>query len=302
MIDLHSHSTASDGNYTPKEVAIMAKDAGLYAMALTDHDVVSGFEEFKQELEGSSVMPIAGSEIGIEYKNLAAPEIIAMDIKNLAPYIELQTKLIKISNDTNRQRIEMLQKAGVDISWEDIEYHVNGMKRELVVLPHLSNALIEKGLATGKKDVAEKFLGIGAPGYLPKPSPSMKECIDFVLENGDVPILSHPGLYGISYKEAYDMIVEAKGYGLMGIEVFHPRHSKEAQQEYYKMAKELCLIPSGGSDFHGSKGSEMVVGKGIVDEEGNGNVYMPDIILDPIFNRNVPAESFFDALEKEIRI
>ncbi len=297
MIDLHTHSTASDGTYTPAEVAKKAKDMGLYAIALTDHDVVNGVEEFQAELAGSSTMGIAGSELGASYPGVDV-EIIAMDIKDLAPYLEREKKLLDIRNDANHQRIELLNKTGINITWEDVSIDEEGKVRELVGKPHLCEAIIKKGYAQTPEQVYKTMLGRGCPAYVLKKDPPMQETIEFIRDTGAVSIMAHPILSGLKGNDLYEYIKTAKDMGLMGIEVFHAKQSKEIQLEYLKIAEDLRLIASGGSDFHGDNHPEMKIGLGVVDENGKGSIDIPDMVLNPILERRQPANNFYKTLYK----
>lgn len=299
MIDLHTHSTASDGTFTPKELAQEAIKIGLSAIALTDHDVVNGVSEFTKELKNSNVIAIAGAELGAFYPNVEV-EVLAINIKDLNPYFEREQVLLQQREEVNHKRIELLQKAGMNITWDEVAFDENGKARDMVSKPHICEAILKKGYETDKEIVYKKILGKGGVAYVEKLDPPLKETIEFIVETGAVPILAHPVLTGLAGDELFEFIKMAQSFGLLGMEVFHSKQPRELQKSYLELAEELNLIVSGGSDFHGAAHPDIHLGKGALNKDGTYNVNIPDIVLAPILEANLPSKTFYQELQKYI--
>lgn len=282
MIDLHSHSTASDGQLSPSALVDKAVRIGLSALALTDHDVVSGLDEFQKQADlYPKFKAINGCELGA--KHYANIEIIALDIPDIAPFAEREKKLIDIRNNANKERLEKLASLGMKIDYDEIAFDENGKVRTLIGKPHIVDAMLKHGYISEHAEGYKKYLNKGCPAYVKKQDPDWKETISFIKENGAVAVLAHPRFTGLDGKDLFDAIAEMKQNGLDGIEVFHAEHSPDQMRQYFSIAKELNLIVSGGSDFHGMAHPETELGYGI-----GKNLNILDGVLDVIINRGQP--------------
>ena len=264
MIDLHSHSTFSDGSNTPAELVEMAHNIGLTALALTDHDSVNGCKEFQQAAQKyPDLLAINGCELNTNYQ--ADMEIIALNITDFEPYYAHQTVLIKYREEACLTRLEKLQKLGYKIEWENVVFDEHGNKRNVIVKPHIVNYLYATGQIPEKEMAYKELLGRGCPAYVEAKSPSVEETIDFIRQTGAVSVLAHPCLVKLNDNDLYNEISRLKKAGLQGIEVRHSEMSAADMKKYQSWADELGLLKSGGSDFHGQSahyGIELGVGKG----------------------------------------
>jgi len=264
MIDLHTHSTFSDGSNTPEELIENAHDIGLTAIALTDHDSVNGCTHLQSAAKKyPDLLAVNGCEFNV--KHPANMEIIALNIKNLEPYYERQSILSKYRNDACLARIEKLQKLGYRIKWEDVAYDENGNQRKTLAKPHIVNFLFKTGQINNKDTAYTELLGKDGTAYVEIEAPTVEETIDFIRQTGAVSVLAHPCLIKLNENDLYNEIIRLKKCGLQGMEVQHSDMSTEELKKYQNWADELNLLKSGGSDYHGYNahyGIKLGIGRG----------------------------------------
>ena len=293
MIDLHTHSTSSDGTYSPSELIEEACLIVLKALALTDHDVVDGLEEFQRAAQKHpELITVNGCELGVKFKTHV--EILALNIKDFAPYLERQEKLLEIRRQTNLKRIELLNKAGVPIRYEDVAFDEKGQKRNMVSQPHFAEWLLKNGFIQSEREAYTRFLGKECPAYVKKPDPDLEETIRFIADSGAVPSMAHPYLERLEKNELFELLKELKSYGLRGIECYHSDQTPEQTRLYLNMARDLGLLVSGGSDYHGKAHPDVHMGV------GKGNLNIPDMLLEPILENKLPSPAFYETLLKDL--
>ena len=293
MIDLHMHSTASDGTCSPTELVEKIASIGLKAAALTDHDVVDGCEEFVESASKLGIIAINASELSADYPRVPM-EIVALDIpkKNLSAFKERQKVMIEERFRIARERLYLLDKLGIHLEWEDIAYYENGKPRNQIGKPHIVEAMLKKGYIKGWDEGFDKYLNKGCPAHVIKKEPLFKDVISFVLDNGAVPVLAHPIHTKKEGKDLFNLLEDLKIHGLKGIEVFHSDHSAGLKNDYLQMIEVLNLISSGGSDFHGGAHPEVRIGV------GKGDLRVPDVVLDGIVDRITPTAGYYSELKK----
>lgn len=279
MIDLHTHSTFSDGTKTPTELIEMAHTIGLKAIALTDHDVIDGIEEFQKAAQKyPDLMAINGTELAVHHTvNI---EILALGIGDLTPYRHRQNELKDIRSQANEKRLKALQALGLDISWQDVAIDENGKPRALIGKPHFAQALFQKGYIRHPDEAYSKYLNKGCPAYVQRQNPTLKETIDFIRQTDAFAVLAHPILTGLNNTDLFELLKNLKSMGLQGVEVFHSDQSEEQSKTYFKMTQELNLIATGGSDYHGDIHPDVKLGT------GKGTLYISDALLTPFFQKN----------------
>lgn len=264
MIDLHSHSTYSDGSNTPEELVELAHSINLTALALTDHDTVNGCEPFQKAAKKyPDLLAINGSELNVNHP--ADMEIIALNITNLAPFYERQKMLIKNREDMCYARLEKLNKLGYKISWEDVAFDENHNPRSTLAKPHIVNFLYKTKQIESKEMAYKELLGEGCPAFVESNAPSVEETIDFIRESGAVAVLAHPCLIKLKGEALFNEIKRLKSIGLQGMEVEHSDMTPDEIKGFNQMAETLGLLKSGGSDFHGHNahyGIELGKGRG----------------------------------------
>jgi len=250
-IDLHGHSTASDGTYTPTQYVKHAKNLELSAIALTDHDTTDGLSEFTKEGAKLGIETIPGIEISSLYNNSIETHILGyfIDIENKS--IEKKLKGMQNSREErNKKMILKLQNFGIDISYKEWKEEAEG---KIVGRPHLATLLVKKNACKDLREAFNKFIGNTGLAYIPKEKKTAAEAVAFLRENNICPVLAHPAVYNIDTTELINMLIQLKEHGLVGIEVIHSEHSTKKFNKLLELAYRFKLFPTGGSDFHGEK-------------------------------------------------
>jgi len=245
LIDLHVHSTASDGTCTPEELLKKATDKGIEVLAITDHDTTNGVKGLPSFFKDMKV--IKGVEISAEFSGILHILGYGIDPNNKKinqTLAELQDYRLK----RNLIMIEKMKSHGFDITLEELK-EVGG--DELIGRPHFASLMIKKGYVDSYDEAFEKYLKKGALFYVDKKRLSPKEAIEMILEANGVPVLAHPYQTGLSSEKFESLVEELKGYGLAGIEVFYPYHTDEMIDFYLNIAKKYELVVTAGSDYHG---------------------------------------------------
>lgn len=277
MIDLHCHSTASDGTDTPTKIIEKAHTVGLTAIALTDHDVVDGLEEFQNAAAlYPNLRTINGTELAVAYPS-AEIEILALGFKDIIPFKERQIKLIQARDEAQLLRLECLKKEGIELTLDDLYLDENGNRRTVVGRPHIAQAMMKMGYVTTIQEAFDKYLKKGCPAYIPKQNPPLRETIEFIVANGAIASLAHPVHTKLEEDVLFNLLREMKDYGLQAMECYHSDHSPEQINKYLYMAEKLGLVSTGGSDYHGTIHPDIELGF------GKGNLNIPDQLLE-IFN------------------
>ncbi|MBF0200549.1 MAG: ribonuclease III [Desulfamplus sp.] len=263
MIDLHIHSSASDGSLSPSEILIMAQEAGLSAIAITDHDTIDGVRDAVESGIPHSLEFITGVEISahppVEYAESGSLHILGYGFSiydnGLTSLLE---KLKHARAERNPAIIEKLNQLGFPITMEDVSRFCRDGQ---MGRPHIARVMMEKGYVKSFDHAFDAFLGTGCPAYVDKFRLSAGESIKIIKEAGGVPVLAHPGIIkGLTSIE--NLISRLMGMGLGGIEVYHTDHSQEQTRLFEKIARKNGLVMTGGSDFHGAMKPEIVMGKG----------------------------------------
>lgn len=251
IIDLHIHSTESDGECTPKEIVQIAKKNNLDIIALSDHDTGSGIEEAIKEGKKLGIKVIPAIEFTANDESVKKMHILGynIDYKNK----ELQDIYKKCMKDVERKNAEFLNcinKIGANISFEDIS---KICKSKNIRKPVFAEILLEKGYVSNKEEVYEKYFFTEEFKNIKRENTdiSPKEVIEIINRFGGKAILAHPYSLGLRGLELENKIDELMSYGLKGMECFHSRQSNEQMIVYEKIAKDRNLIISKGSDFHG---------------------------------------------------
>jgi predicted metal-dependent phosphoesterase TrpH len=258
MIDLHIHSTASDGSLSPREVARAGKAAGLSIMALTDHDAASGVEDFLDETRKLGILGIPGIELSAEVP-LGQLHLVGLgfDYKDAT----LKSKFERMLNGRearNRLMLEAFQDHGINLTFEEVKAFAG---EDLVSRVHFAQALIKRGLVTDLADAFERYLGKGSLCYRDRLRYSPKECIEMVTAAGGMVIMAHPLSLTKDWVELEAAIVEFKGYGLRGIECFYSTYDTETTVGLLRLAKRHRLLASVASDFHGTPKPKIFLGQ-----------------------------------------
>lgn len=258
--DLHTHSTFSDGSNTPAEIVAMAKELNI-AVALTDHNTVSGLTEFLSEAERLSVTAVAGTELSTMCANVELHLLgLFISPENFHRVERLVKEFLVMKQISNLELIERLNAAGYEIEYSDVKKR---NPTENINRAHIAAELRDKGYVSSITEAFNTVLHEDAGFYVPPPRLDLFDAIRFLREIDAVPILAHP-LQELSSEELRAIIPEAIEAGLLGIEVFHSSYSEEQIASAIAICEEYGLLKSGGSDFHGSNKPDIsiAVGKG----------------------------------------
>ncbi len=252
-VDLHLHSTCSDGNSTPEEVVARAAALGLSTISLTDHDSVSGVAPAQKAGEAHGISVIPGSELSVQFEGL--------DIHVLAYFVDPENDLLieslTLYREERRNRAERiiarLNRMGIRIKFEQVLAKADGAS---IGRPHVADVLVEEGFCFSSNEAFNKYLGFGKSAYEQKYVMAPSEAIEVIHHAGGVAVIAHPILY-----RGDEMLPRLIGEGFDGIEVWHIKHKAEDSRRYGLLADKFGLLKSGGSDCHGDGRGEPVMGK-----------------------------------------
>ena len=265
-IDLHIHSTYSDGTYTPEEILKLASEKNLKAIALTDHDTLNGVYEAEKEAEKYGVEFIAGCEISATFNNTK--------IHVLGYFPEgITSEMISILEERRKRRhlrikkiCEQLQAAGIDICYEEV---VDDVEKDSPGRANVAEKMFAKGYVKSVADAFSGFLVKGKVGYVESVRITPKEAVEIIKRNNGMAYIAHLNQIKEDNETIFSLLCELKKYGLDGIEGYYTQYDDEQNELYRGFAKKLDLLLSGGSDFHGDIKPEVQLGVGY------GNLKVP---------------------------
>jgi predicted metal-dependent phosphoesterase TrpH len=260
FVDLHTHSTASDGSVAPSDVITAARRAGLTAIALTDHDTVAGIPDARAAAEEHGIEVVAG----VELSAVAHGQEIHILGLHLASLDTLEPALLDFRAARHVRAdamVQALSAIGIPLTLDAVLAQANGAA---VGRPHVARALIAGGWVRDLHDAFDRYIGAGRPAYVPKPRLAVDEAVALVHAAGGIAVWAHPGRDGI-----LDRIRSFVAQGLDGVEVRHPGHSAEDIARLGAIADALGLVPSGGSDWHGAREGPRLLGCMSVPAEWN---------------------------------
>ena len=250
-VDLHLHSTASDGLLAPAAVVAAARSVGLVAIALTDHDTIDGVAEARSAAAHDGIRLIAGIELSAE-EDADEVHVLGLHLDDLERLSERLRELRDARVVRARAIVDRLRELGAIISFNAVmAYSAGGA----VGRPHVARALIDAGLARDFRDAFDRYLGIGRPAYVPKRRLSAAEAIQLVHSAGGLAFWAHPGHCGSERR-----VRALADVGLDGLEVLHPSHSADEVPRLSALCDSIELLPTGGSDWHATPGTTRSLG------------------------------------------
>jgi predicted metal-dependent phosphoesterase TrpH len=253
-IDLHSHSTVSDGLDTPEALVRRMAGAGLGAFALTDHDTLQGLPEARAEAGRLGIELISGAEVSAEWGGQDDIHILALFVDEGN---ERFNAALEVRQAQRRTRGELMAKKLVEHGYAiDLDAIRQEVGDGVWGRPHLARALIKAGFAKDNNDAFDRFLGREHPWYVPTEKWKAPDVVSAIREAGGVSSVAH----AVWYKDAEGLIRALAPVGLDAIEVFHPDHGPDEERRFLALARELGLEPTAGSDFHGTPEGRKVPG------------------------------------------
>lgn len=257
--DLHTHSNASDGSYAPRDLVKLAAESGVTTLALTDHDTVSGVAEALDAGKEFGVTVIKGVEISIDF----SPGTMhvcgyGLDIEN--PVLQAGLNFVQEARrNRNPKIIEKLNALGLEITLDEVKA-VAGPDQ--VGRPHFAKVLIQKGFVKTAQEAFDKYLAKGAPAYMDKQRLPLDQAVAMIKAAGGVAVLAHPIQLKLnSWEEYRRKIIELKAAGIAGLEAFNSYQTDTENLQFYKIAKELDVLITAGSDFHGEPKPHVKLGQ-----------------------------------------
>jgi predicted metal-dependent phosphoesterase TrpH len=259
FVDLHCHSTASDGTLSPTEVIRLAKFNGLTALALTDHDTIGGVTEAAAEAKNLGIDFLPGIEISAEFTAHGTMHVLGYGVNPESQTLrELTETLIAGRDNRNPRIVAKLQELGVAITMEEVEKEAGG---QVVGRPHIAAILHRKGYVSSIKEAFNKYLAQGAPAYFDKERLTPKRALEMIRESGGLPVLAHAiQLRTENDGELERVVKDLIDIGLAGIEIYHSDHNEEWVQKCTTLADKYHLLKTGGSDFHGGNKTNINLG------------------------------------------
>jgi 3',5'-nucleoside bisphosphate phosphatase len=278
MIDLHVHSNFSDGTMTPEELVKLAKQTGLNAIALTDHDTTGGIERFTAACIAEGIRGVPGVEISADIEKGALHMLgyfIQPEDKKLIEFLRHVREGRDIRNQEIMRKLNIL---GMELTWDDIKGFA---KKDFVGRLHFAQALVARGYARDRSETFERWLSKGKPAYVERFRLSPEDSIRLIVGAGGLPVLAHPFTLKLNSQQLRDYVRKLRDIGLQGLEVYYPDHTTTQMREYGAIARDLEIIGTGGTDFHGASIGDVRLGA------GRGSLKVPDRVLDELMARLV---------------
>jgi predicted metal-dependent phosphoesterase TrpH len=260
MIDLHCHSTFSDGTNTPSEIVQKAVETELDAIALTDHDTTAGLQELHQSGQKYQIETISGIELAVSWYH-SSIHLTGLFINEQSDYLQNYLDSVKMNRyRRNEKIIDKLQNLGYPVTMEDWE---NEAKNEVPGRPHLATILVKNGLFPTTRSVFDQLIGNNMPGFVNRYQPSPQEGIKAIHEAGGLAFWAHPcAMQNRPYSALKKIGTTLKSCGLDGLETHYSHFTPQEQDNAERFAKQFNLLQSGGSDFHGENSVGVFLGVG----------------------------------------
>ena len=277
MIDLHTHSTASDGTLEPEALVELAAKKKLTAVALTDHDTVAGVPRAEAAGRRLGLEVVPGVEVSVEAEK-GAMHLLGYFVR---PQDELLREKLSQWCHSRQQRarrmVARLAELGFEISYAQVEELAGSAS---IGRPHVARVLMKARVVRSVDEAFERYLRRGRPAYVPRQMPEAAEAIALIRSAGGVPVLAHPATLWLKGAELEARVKALRAQGLEGIEIHWSGHTTRQRRELLALAKKLGLAVTGGSDFHGDNKPGIQLGSG-----RRGNVRLPEALLDALRQR-----------------
>ncbi len=261
-VDLHTHSNYSDGSDSPAQIVAAAEAAGLEAVALTDHDNLNGILEASAAADSNEVEFIPGVELSCEWPSGGMHVVVLWLEPGPGPLQDRLESLQEGRRQRNLELISKLQDLDVDISYDEVAREAGGSG---VGRPHFAAVMVDKGVVESIPEAFELYLAAGRPAYVERFRLPPAEAIELAQASGAVPIVAHPHTLGIAGSDLDAELRQLAGHGLVGLECYYPEYTPDTRLELVERARDVGLVPSGGSDYHGSYKPGLEIGRGYGD-------------------------------------
>lgn len=273
FVDLHVHSNASDGTFSPSQVVELAKNAGLDAFALTDHDTTAGVPEALEKGRDLNIGVIPGIEVSSSFDGTEI-HILGLFVNSDDPVLAAMLEKMRISRDRrNEKMLENLAADGISFTKEEL---CGDNPDTIITRAHIAHALVAKGICSGMDQAFKKYLQYGGRYCPQKEHLSPEEVVKTLISNGAFVALAHPFQYKFGDKKTEELIAHMADLGMKGLEVYHSSNNKLESMKLQEMAVRHHLLPTGGSDFHGGNKPDISIGT------GRGGLRVSSLLLEDI--------------------
>jgi len=250
MIDLHVHTTASDGQYTPTQIMEKAAEKNIKVMAITDHDTLDGIEEGRIAAKRLGITFVPGTELNINSPT-GEFHLLGLGFKRIAPSMQkILDDLILHRNQRNEEMISRIQDAGYDLTLEEMH---EDFPDTVLGRPHFAAELVKKGIVKHRQEAFNRYLAKGRPWHVERIGANLDEAIIAIKESGAVPVIAHPMSLYLSWGKMPDILKNYHERGVEGLEAFHPGARVTECLRLEELARKLGFFVTAGSDFHGEK-------------------------------------------------
>lgn len=250
MIDLHVHTTASDGQFSPSQIIQMAVDKGLSRIAITDHDTAAGLEEAKAAAQELKINFVAGTELNISFPT-GEFHLLGLGFTHISPSLnEIFEDLVKSRQERNENIISKMQKDGIQISLEEVQ---KDYPDTILGRPHFAAELVKKKVVKNRQMAFDKYLAKGRPWYVDRVGANLDQAIVAIKESGGLPVVAHPMSLYLSWGKLPETLQNFYERGVAGIEAYHPGARMTECLRLEELARKIGLFVTAGSDFHGPK-------------------------------------------------
>jgi predicted metal-dependent phosphoesterase TrpH len=272
-VDLHTHSSRSDGSDTPAELVRKAAGAGLTTVALTDHDNLDGIEEARAAAAAHGIRFIPGTELSVEWDTGAMHMLVYFLEPQPGPLQDKLAWLQASRTDRNRRIAERLQGLGIDITYDEVLAQAEGTG---VGRPHFAALLIEKGHVDTFNEAFDVYLAQGRKAYEPRARLDATEAINLARASHAVPVIAHPHTLGVSENDYSTAFSQLADQGLGGIEAHYSEYPQDVRDHLAGICRDLGIVATGGSDYHGTYKPEISIGT------GRGDLKVPDEVVEEL--------------------
>ncbi len=256
MVDLHSHSTASDGERSPGELVSYAKESGVSVLALTDHDTVSGLDEAGEACKKEGIVFVPGIELNVGWPT-GEFHLLGLGLKSISKKLSSIIKRVQQERiERNKKIIQRFVDAGYGVRYEELlAFAADAEKKTVdkvnVGRPHIAGYLVQKKIVKKRQQAFDKFLAKGLPFYIPRTGADLDEAVDAIYECGGVPVIAHPLSLYVSWGRIEDILAGIHERGVSGLEAWHSGARETDCIRLEKLARKLGFFVTAGSDYHG---------------------------------------------------
>lgn len=252
MVDLHTHSTASDGEKSPSELVLAAKESGLSVMALTDHDTVDGLEEAAEAAKEAGIVFVPGIEINIQWPT-GEFHLLGLGLKEISASMKSLLYALKSNRiERNKKILAALANDGLEVDYQEFLQSQGLVHREDTLgRPHIAAYMVQKKIVKTRQKAFDKYLSKGTPFYVDFEGAELEAGVKAVLDSGGLPVIAHPLSLYVGWGKIEDVLRGIKERGVLGLEAWHPGARENDCRRLEKMAKEMGFFVTAGSDYHG---------------------------------------------------